>query len=132
MASDGRDGDTNESKVIKIVGDLLHLQLEFAVDGDVIPQKAMDDYSIGYVVGFVTPFLDRLKIDNEGAAFGVITCVFMALFGQEAGPDLAGRFLNVQQTKPAYDGQMRGGNDAIAWLRDQQKMPGGWFEHIKA
>jgi hypothetical protein len=102
-------------------------------DGD-HPTAATDDFSLGYVFGFVDGLLQRAKIDqNDPAAVVASTMVFENVFGIDAGPKYFWRCVQCQGPEHAemFRGIRTGGEKAFDFMtRDSGGYPMGWAYHV--
>jgi hypothetical protein len=117
---------------VEIAERLLSMQLGFIADEfNRLPVTVTDDFSLGYVTGFLDALMQRAGIEDQTESFVLVSILLIKLFGEEAGPGLSGRFLNSQHLPETQRGLMAGGNDSLAWLADPDKPPFGWYHHCK-
>ncbi len=101
------------------------------------PNLPSDDFSIGYVFGFVDGYLQSLNISNEDPkAYRIATVVFMGLFGEEHGCILFGRVLglNADLSSEVVVGSQQGVKDISVFINSSDKGkdgPMGWVCKIK-
>jgi hypothetical protein len=119
-------------QTVEIARGLLSAQLGFIADETGrIPASATDDFSLGYVTGFLDALMQRAGIEDQAEGITLIAILMTELFGEKAGADLCGRFLDSQHLPETQRGLMAGGNDSLAWLADPDKPPFGWYRHCK-
>src|SRR5450759_908559 len=120
------------SQTIEIAESLLSAQLGFMTDEfGKLPACVTDDFSLGYVAGFLDALMQHAGIEDQVETFALVSVLTIKLFGERAGPGLSGRFLNSQHLPETQRGLRAGGNDALAWLGNPDKPPFGWYGHCK-
>jgi hypothetical protein len=136
--SDNKDQDIDELAVDEAVEYILALLLPQHLLMGVSPSNLpSDDFSIGYVFGFVDENLRNRGISNEDVrAYAIATIVFGSLFGEERGGELFGRVLelNADRSSEVVVGAQQGVNDIRIFQNsdDQgQDGPMGWAAKIK-
>lgn len=94
-------------------------------------EKAQDNFSLGYVWGFVSCLLERNGYGPSGESLAVITMVFLNVFGMKEGQDLIVRAFHLQESRNGamVHGMTAGGNDMKRWMNDT-KDPVGWLAHV--
>ena len=70
---------------VEIAEGLLSSQLGFIADGsDRLPASATDDFSLGYLAGFLDAMMQRDGIGDEVESFATVSILMMKLFGEKA------------------------------------------------
>ncbi|MGO4869782.1 MAG: hypothetical protein ACLPGW_04105 [Roseiarcus sp.] len=119
-------------QTVEIAEGLLSAQLAFIADeSGRLPESTTDDFSLGYVTGFLDALMQRAGIEDEVESFAMVSILTMKLFGETTGANLAGRFLNNQHLPDTKRGLMAGGTDALTWLSKPDRLPLAWYEHCK-
>jgi hypothetical protein len=119
-------------QTVEIANGLLSAQLGFMTDETGrLPVSVTDDFSLGYVSGFLDALMQRAGIEDQVQSFALVSILIIKLFGEKAGTGLSGRFLNSQHLPETQRGLMAGGKDSLAWLADPDKPPFGWYRHCK-
>jgi hypothetical protein len=118
-------------RTVEIAEGILSFQLGLIADEfGRLPASVTDDFSLGYVVGFLDALMQRAGVQDEGVSFAMLSILMMKLFGEDTGADLSGRFLNGQHLPETQRGLMAGGSDSLAWLNNpDQWPPHGWSDH---
>lgn len=117
----------------------LHLDLQATFikdDNDKFFEAAVDDWSIGYIVGVIGAVLQVQDIPmDDQRSYDSINQIFTHVFGFEDGRLYIHRFTELQQSNSRilFDGQVEGGNEVYEVLRaldeGQTLMLRGWAAH---
>lgn len=127
----GNEGQTK--RIIEPMTDLLIAQKkQFADEGGVLPKKAKDNWSIGYVGGYADALLNNAGIDTDVKGLSIMTGIFISVFGKNEAPVLFSKFLNLQseQDLDFFDGRKNGGEELIALLESSKNVARGWSIHV--
>lgn len=107
---------------LKIVPTGIGLQLGLAD-----PSKAnasfliTDHYALGYVFGYHDAVLQTLKVDNQTSCLAIMSVSYDTIFGGATNAvPLLRKSLDLQQDEVFRNGMMKGGREAIAFLREQK------------
>lgn len=89
-----------------------------------------DNYALGYIFGYHDAVLQTLKVDNQTSCLAIMSVSYDTIFGgaTNAAP-LLRKTLDIQQDEIFRKGMMKGGRDAISFLREQ-KPPFGLSEWL--
>jgi hypothetical protein len=119
-------------EIVDIAERLLALQLTFIADErERIPASATDNFSIGYVAGFLDAMMQRAGIDDDGESFAMVAILMMKLFGEKLGTELCRRFLDSQHLPETRRGLLAGGRESLGWLSSAKRTPVEWVQHCK-
>lgn len=123
----------NTDALVEFVSGVLSIQ-QFMIRGgdDMLPEKAFDDWSLGYVAGAADAVLQKNGYEPDAKGMALMTSIFVEVFGKEAGPSLFGKFMELQeQGEPEVEkGMLLGGREIFKWMADSSKTPKGWASHV--
>lgn len=125
--------DNEVSKMVDIIAGTLSVQKALMTDEyEMLPEKAKDKWSLGYIGGYSDAILQRKGIEADATGFAIMTIVFMIMFGEEQGPIYFRKFMDLQQQGDSelFDGMKKGGEEVFAWLSDTDKIPMGWSGYV--
>lgn len=91
-----------------------------------------DDFSVGYIFGFVDVMAQRVGLVDEDAALRIFVILAKALFGRETGAIVCARFLDRQDSPDAALGALAGRHNSRSWLRDPTVPPLGWYNYCRS
>jgi len=134
MHEGSKEQKQNEAgfKVVRAAKGALEVQLNFATGKTgKRSAKAIDDFSRGYVAGFIDAMMQNININDEAESFAFVTILFMELFGQEESVSLASHFIDTQHLPNTRQGMMAGGTDGLAWLKSAKATPLGWYRYLQ-
>jgi hypothetical protein len=98
------------------------------------PPKAVDDFSLGYVFGFVDSMLQRAGFhQDDPSSFVAVTIVFENIFGSEVGSEYFWSCAKRQgpQHPEVFRGACTGGQEAWDFLtHGAARSPMGWTSHV--
>jgi hypothetical protein len=96
-----------------------------------LPDRARDDFSIGYVLGFTDSALQRAGIGTDVSGMAAATIIFLEVFGDE-GASFFGKAIRLQnQGDPQLlRGITAGGNDYNARVRDPELGGKSWVVYV--
>jgi len=118
---------TKVDKAVDLAILALSLQKAMISHGDeVLPAKACDDWSLGYVGGVTDAILQRMGIDQDDiGGFSVMTLVFMDVYGKEKGPVYFQKFIDLQKNPDSalHSGQKVGGTELFGFCDDSNESP---------
>ena len=112
---------------LNIIPLAIELQLELA---DPSKRNATslicDNYALGYIFGYHDGVLQALKVENQTTRLAIMGVSYDTIFGgiTNAGP-LLRKSLDSQHDEIFKKGMIKGGGEAIAFLRDKNKPPFG-------
>lgn len=127
------DGGREISRMSSIIVSTLAAQKAFVSLGKHGPASlGSDNFSIGYVGGYVETILNRKGIKSLQACQTVAEIVFSAMFVGVDGFDLYKRYLSLQEDGDAdvFAGINVATGDVVAWLGDNSRVPTGWSDHV--
>jgi hypothetical protein len=89
-------------------------------------KKWTDDFSIGYVWGFIDGMLQKGGINSDAQQLVVIDIVLSEIFGKDLGRTVLRRGLDLQKKRYTkfMGGMMTGGQECFNWNEDRP--PLGW------
>jgi len=125
--------DENVSQMIDlIVGTLSAQKYLISDERNMLPEKAKDIWSLGYIGGYSDALLQRKGIDTDAAGLAIMTIVYMTIFGEEQGPTYFRKFMDLQREgdPKIIEGMKQGGNEVYTWLSDTDKVPMGWSRYV--
>jgi hypothetical protein len=125
--------DDEVSKMVEIIAGTLSVQKALMSDEyDMLPEKAKDKWSLGYIGGYSDALLQRKGIETDATGFAIMTIVFITMFGEEQGPVYFRKFMDLQQEGDSelFSGMKKGGEEVFAWLGDTDKVPMGWSGYV--
>ena len=96
-----------------------------------VPPATLDDFSLGYIFGFVDGMAERVGIVEEDTALQIFAILAKALFGRETGAIVCARFADRQDCPDAVLGASAGRNDSRSWLSDPTLPPLGWYNYCR-
>ncbi len=121
-----------EVRIARIIAGLLLLQISrIGRKSDQSPATACDDFSVGYVFGFVDVMTQRVGIASWDDAYRIIVILAKALFGRETAEIFCERLFDRQHSPEAIWGASTGRRDSRSWLRDPTIPPLGWYQYFQ-
>lgn len=127
------DEDDEVDRMVKIIAGSLFIQKAIMTsDCEILPVKAKDKWSLGYVGGYTDALLQRNGIGVDATGFAIMTIVFIMMFGEEQGPVYFRKFMDLQREEDLalFDGMKKGGEEVFTWLSDKEKLPMGWSRYV--
>lgn len=120
--------DDKERTIIDGCSSVLGFSYEMLEEHD---DKRKDNFSLGYVWGFVDCLLQNNGYPPGGKGFAIITIVFVKVFGVKEGKDLISRAFLLQESQDdsMIRGMTCGGNEAVAWMT-KGISPVGWIMYV--
>ena len=91
-----------------------------------------DDFSLGYMFGFVDVMTQRVGIVDEDDAWRIFASLAKALFGRDMGEAVCVRLPERQNWPEAVWGASTGRNDSLSWLKDPTIPPLGWYQYCRS
>jgi hypothetical protein len=120
-------------RIARIIAGLLFLQLSrIQRRTRQTPMTTFDDFSVGYIFGFIDVMAQRVGIVDEDDAVKIFVILAKALFGREIGDVVCARFVDRQDSPDAVLGASTGRNDSRSWLRDPTVPPLGWYNYCRS
>ena len=103
-----------------------------------LPEKARDQFSLGYLSGVVDAWMQALSVENESLRMTALGKVFEDIFGSDGEACLLEALSQMHSADASYMNGMRlGGNDAFESIR--QGLSGGgsipkltWAQHVSS
>jgi hypothetical protein len=130
--STSKDVDIDTSVAVEVSGVIigfLRLQL-MILDSKNLPDKARDNWSIGYVAGVTDALLYSKDIDNNSAVgFAVLSLVFTDIFNDTDGTMFAS-LMSLMSDNEIKDSMKIGGDEAMEFLKSNSNVPHKWMLHI--
>jgi hypothetical protein len=119
-------------RITRIIAGLLSLQLaRLRLSNEELPPTAFDDFSVGYIYGFVDVMTQRVGICGDADAYKIFTILAKALFGHDMGEFVSSRMIGRQDLPDSVWGATAGRNDSRSWLRDPATPPVGWYNYCR-
>lgn len=99
---------------------------------DSLPQKAKDEYSLGYIAGMLDASLTGLGVDSFDTSMATLSFTLQKLFGEE-GKELFMKSFNLLENDNAiYKKALSdGGTEFMRFMGKQINAPMGWYKYIK-
>ncbi len=120
-------------RIARIIAGLLLLQISrIGGNADQNPATACDDFSVGYVFGFVDVMTQRVGIASWDDAYRIFVILAKALFGRETAEIFCERLFDRQHSPEAIWGASTGRRDSRSWLRDPTIPPVGWCQYYRS
>ncbi len=120
-------------RIARIVAGLLVLQLSrIQRRTRHTPMSAFDDFSVGYIFGFIDAMAQRVGLVDEDDAAKIFVILAKALFGRETGAIVCARFADRRDSPDAVQGASAGRNDSRSWLHDPTIPPLGWYTYCRS
>ena len=121
-----------ELRIARIIAGLLLLQIARIRRGtDQSPETTCDDFSVGYVFGFVDVMTQRFGIGGWDDAYRIFVVLAKALFGRETGETFSARLVDHEHSPETIWGASTGRRDSRSWLRDPTIPPVGWYWYFR-
>jgi hypothetical protein len=121
-----------EVRMTRIVAGLLSLQLtRLERAGERVAPAAFDDFSMGYMVGFVGVMAERAGMVDSDDASRMFAVLAKALFGRETGERLSAKLADFEDLPDAFRGASIGRSDSRSWLRDPTIPPLAWYNYCR-
>ena len=102
------------------------------VDSDELPKRACDNFSVGYIGGYVDAVLRRRRIATERTAHTIGEIVFAGMFGSADGFEFYEKFVSLKHTADAdvLVGVLAGESDIEEWLKNNLNVPCSWSAYV--
>ena len=118
---------------LNIIPPLLQLQLELADSSKTNTASLIcNNYALGYIFGYHDGILQALKVENQTTILAIMAVSYDSIFGgvSNAAP-LFRKSLDIQNDETFREGMMKGGREAIEFLRDKKTSMGlsEWLSH---
>ena len=110
---------------LNIIPPMIQLQLQLALDKGSPANLLTDKYALGYVFGYHDAVLQGLKVDNQTTCLAIMAVSYDNIFGgvENAAP-LFRKSLDIQNDEMFRNGMIKGGSEAVAFLRDKKTLMG--------
>ena len=124
------DEVTNISSIV--VATLAAQKAFVSIHTNGLPDKARDNFSIGYIGGYLGEVLRRKSLETSIPVRQIEQVVFEGIFGSSDGGDLHEKFLSLQQSADAdvAAGMEVGASDIREWLKNDMNVPFGWSVYV--
>lgn len=102
-------------------------------DANDLPDRARDNFSIGYIGGYVDAILRRKRIATMRTGYTIGELVFVDIFGRADGFPYYERYLSLQQASDTdvFAGMAAGETDIGEWLKNNLNAPFGWGDYLR-
>lgn len=122
-----------ELRITRIIAGLLLLQIyRIRRRSDQSPETTCDDFSVGYVFGFVDAMTQQVGVAGWDNAYRIFVVLAKALFGHESAETFCTRLVDRQHSPEAIWGASTGRRDSRSWLRDPTIPPVGWYQYFRS
>jgi hypothetical protein len=103
-----------------------------SVDSDGLPEKARDNFSIGYIGGYLDTVLRRRRTATTRTAHTIGEIVFAGVFGSADGFEFYEKYLSLQHAADAdvLVGMSTGESDIELWLKNNLNVPCSWSAYV--
>jgi len=103
-----------------------------SADSACLPDKARDNFSIGYVGGYVDAVLRRRRVATMRTGYTIGELVFVDIFGRVDGFPLFEKYLSLQQASVSdvIAGMAAAESDIEEWIRNNRNAPFGWRTYV--
>ncbi len=124
------DDVTNISSII--IATLAAQKAFVSVNSDGLPDKARDNFSIGYIGGYLDTVLRRRRTATTSTAHTIGEIVFAGVFGSADGFEFYEKYLSLQHAADAdvLVGMSAGESDIELWLKNNLNVPCGWSAYV--
>jgi hypothetical protein len=120
-----------ELRITRIMAGLLLLQIaRIRRRTDLGPESTCDDFSVGYVFGFVDVMSERVGVASWEDAYRIFVVLAKALFGHQSAETFCTRLVDRQHSPETIWGASTGRRDSRSWLRDPTIPPVGWYQYF--
>jgi hypothetical protein len=114
--------------VISLIGQ----QITMAGGVNNLPQKAKDEYSLGYIAGMLDASLSGLGVDSFDTMMATLSFTFQNLFGEEGKELFMKSFKLLQNDNAIYNKALSdGGTEFMRFMGKHINAPMGWYKYIK-
>lgn len=121
---------TIASEISDFVVSFLLIEL-MAYDTGNLPDRAKDDWSLGFVSGVVDVHLHAKNLEPSSIAGRlVMIMVFTRIFGSSSYSEDATSLWKSNDAE-FWSGMNAGGSDVVNFNNKTNLMPNAWFDHIK-
>ncbi|ASJ37526.1 hypothetical protein TI24_07855 [Vibrio vulnificus] len=125
------------STSINALSSLLQMQqMLMTSENGSLPSKSKDEWSIGYIAGYVDAYLQLKGISFNSTpkiAMYIMASVFISLYGEMEGHNLFNRFLDLQDDRDLTNlqGQKIGGEEMMDFIcSDGKKTTLQWTSYV--
>jgi len=107
---------------------MVHITNEYGV----LPDKAKDNWALGYIGGYADGVLQRKGIGADETGSVILETAFITIFGKEQGPISFQKFMDLQQVSDPelFEGMKKGGEEVFTWLSNKDVFPMGWRDYV--
>ena len=120
-------------KISSIIIATLAAQKAFvSVDSDELLERARDNFSVGYIGGYLDAVLRRRRMATMRTAHTIGEIVFAGVFGSADGFEVYEKYLSLQGARDAdvHFGMSAGKSDIEEWLKNNLNVPCSWSNHV--
>ena len=125
--------DDDVFAVSTIIASTLAAQKAYILaDTGALPSKARDNFSVGYIGGYIDAVLRRKRVATMRAKHTIGELVFVDLFGSPDGFSLYEKYVSLQiESEPSfYTGMAAGETDVEEWFKNNLNSPFGWSVYV--
>lgn len=96
------------------------------------PPRARDNFSIGYIGGYVDAILRRKRVATMRTGYTIGELVFVDVFGSKDGFSLYEKYLSLQHDSDTdfFAGMAAGETDIEEWFKKKINAPFSWSVHV--
>ena len=96
------------------------------------PPRARDNFSIGYIGGYVDAILRRKRVATMRTGYTIGELVFVDVFGSNEGFSLYEKYLSLQHESDTdfFAGMAAGETDIEEWINKKISAPFSWSMHV--
>ena len=96
------------------------------------PPRARDNFSIGYIGGYVDAILRRKRIATMRTGYTIGELVFVDVFGSKDGFSMYEKYLSLQHESDTefFAGMAAGETDIEEWFKKKISAPFSWSVHV--
>lgn len=106
---------------LKIIPPVIELQLTLASEKNNPDHLRNDNYALGYIFGYHDGILQVLKVDDQSTILAIMAVSYDTIFGnQTVAAQLLRKSLNAQRDPTFRQGMIKGGEEAIAFIREKK------------
>ena len=99
---------------------------------DNLPQKAKDEYSLGYIAGMLDASLTGLGVDSFDTSMATLSFTLQKLFGEEGKELFMKSYELLKKDNATYKKALSdGGTEFMRFMRKQINAPMGWYKYVK-
>lgn len=122
----------NDNNIIDICSSILRINYELIKNNN--RKRATDDFSIGYVWGFVEYFLQENGYVADERSASIITSVYINVFENKDVENIIKRAFDIRGFRgdaKMTQGMIAGRNDVIAWIKNRRDPTISWLLYTR-